>query len=215
MDDLIYEFLLQSGYPRASILADPGQIVRQSMLLEYQPVHVIIDPDSMARLAVIKTVKAIDADGLALEAGNVEHIAQQIGGNTTQGFVVRYDPRGKDQYEQVQFFRVWPSKGITTLTARNFPDLGSLRVSHQLALEALRVTPDIVVDDEEEAFEEPARQSSIGVWLPGLLLLGLGLLDWAISHFLGISIVDLPQAMLASGAALIFSLAGIARRFMP
>jgi len=157
-------------------------------------------------------VEAVDADGLAMEASNVERIARYIGGISTQGFVIRFDPHGIDQAEQVQFFRVWPSNGIATLTARNFPDLDSLRVSYALTNKAKSVSRKIDDGDAEESEEGSTLPGYSGFWLPALLLLALALVDGLCEHFLDISFLTVPISILAVGAALISVLACLVYR---
>ena len=150
MDELIYRFLLQSGFPRASIVTDlsllplagAGSVPGDDGSATGGPSLAVVDPDTADRLAVVKAVGALDGDGLRAAAARLAAFARRFGGRSVQGFLVRVDERGADPDERVQFYRVWPVEELERVTAEAFPDLDTMRVWQRLAeRRALAATP--------------------------------------------------------------------------
>ena len=188
MDELIYQFLLQAGYPRAAIVADASLIesARDGAPPEDATTYVVVDPETAARLAVIDVVEAIGGDALREAAAKAARYARRIGGREVQGFVIRVDTEGRCEAEQVQFYRVWPNPSIQQLTAKTFPDLDGLRVTNLLALErAVPSAPEIVdfgEDENEDASAGPDRRGTAGRYVPAIVLILLALADWYVGQ---------------------------------
>mgnify|MGYP000126318414 CR=1 FL=1 len=216
MDELIYQFLLQAGFPRAAIVSD-------STLLESgtgappddASTYVIVDPETADRLAVVDVVGAIDGDALEAAAGRAGRYARRIGGREIQGFVIRVDTRGRTEAEQVQFYRVWPNPDVQQLTAKTFPDLDALRVTGLLALERATPSAPEIVDfgDETDAAEEsPAGRGAAGRYVPAIVLILLATVDWFVGQTRGTGLLTIVQALLAVGAASLLTLVAVHRR---
>ena len=217
MDELIYQFLLQAGFPRAAIVSDatllsPG---RSTGPPEDASTYAIVDPDTADRLAVIDVVGAIDGDTLQETASRVGQYARRLGGDIVQGFVIRVDPNGRSDAEQVQFYRVWPNARVQQLTAKTFPDLDGLRVTHLLAIErAVPVEPEIIDLTEDEEPEPAPRPSGAGAaarYVPAILLLLVAVFDWYLVQTRGSGLLSAVQAMLVIGAAALLTLVALVR----
>jgi len=217
MDELIYQFLLQAGFPRASIVVDPTLFSPggDSTPPDDATTYAIVDPETADRLAVIDVVGTVDGDELKLAADRVGHYARRIGGRMIQGFVIRVDPNGSSDAEQVQFYRVWPNGRIRQLTAKTFPDLDSLRVTYLLSLQRpVPTTPEIIgVDDEEDDIEKVTK-SGIGALsaVPAILLLLLVGVDWYLQQTRGTGLLNIVQALLVTGSAALWTLVSVRRR---
>lgn len=216
MDDLIYSFLLQSGYPRASIIFDLdllGSAARQADSLQ-QPSFAIVDPETAELLAIIDVVDDVDGDTLRETAVATGAFASRLAGRSIQGFVIRVDVRGRTEEEQIQFYRIWPNSTLQQLSSKSFPDLESLRVARKLMVadsgSDSRFTEPAAVTysgdpDEPESQELPAR-SGIGLYLPAMVLVVLVLIDSYLNVSRGTSLLSLTQGLLVIGAALLLSL---------
>ena len=206
MDELIHQFLLQSGYPRASVITDVTSVI--GSLNGTQPNFIIVDPESADRLAVIMVVDAVSIDVLREYATLTGNVADRLGGKSVQGFVIRVDVDGSNEAEQVQFFRVWPNTALQQLSARTFPDVDSLRVSQKIARQAHSAAvqpPGASIDDAVQA------SMGLGAYIPGILLALVAVIDWAASLVLGTSMLDTPHSLLLVGAAILLSLPAMLR----
>ena len=219
MDELIYQFLLQAGYPRAAIVSDASLLERgpNAVPPEDATTFAVVDPETADRLAAIDVVGAIDADTLRERASRVAQYARRLGGQQVQGFVIRVDTKGRNESEQVQFYRVWPGTRMQQLTAKTFPDLDGLRVAHLLALElSLPPTPEIIdVEDEDDATTQPEASAGGGGalrWVPAILLVLLAVADWYVVQNRGTGLLNVVQALLAIGAGALLTLAASERR---
>ena len=222
MDELIYQFLLQAGYPRASIVADPALLEPTTSDREPEDAttFVIVDPASAARLAVIDVVDALDDQALEERTARVGQYARRIGGREIQGFVVRVDPRGRTEADQVRFFRVWPGPATQRLTAKTFPDLDALRVSHLLAHEQRRSPASSTGDATDATARRAERRGGadrddrgVGAWryLPAVVLLLLLGADWSLLLTRGVGLLNVGQVLLAVGAASLLTLVAVHR----
>lgn len=212
MEDLIYSFLLQSGYPRASIILDVGVLGYSAGQASdvRTPTFVIVEPESADVLGVINVVDAVNAEELKQLAIETGSYAARLGGKSVQGFVVRLDPHGRSEAEKLQFYKVWPNSTLQRLTSKTFPDLQSLHVAKKLAdarKAATTVVPEIVdVPVVEDEVDVTIARPGPGMYLPALLLVGLIALDsWATASR-GMPIMSLSQSILAFGAALLFTI---------
>ena len=130
MEEVVYQFLLQTaGYPRAAILSDTSVLFPDT---DTSPAYVIVDPDTAQALAVVHVVGAVDASGLYAESSSADINKKMLRPAFVQGFVVRIDFKGKSDSEKIQFYRAKDKGELYPLTASNFPDLDSLRVSAKL-----------------------------------------------------------------------------------
>ncbi|MFK7853495.1 MAG: hypothetical protein AB8B79_05255 [Granulosicoccus sp.] len=214
MDELIYSFLLQSDYPRASVILDSdliGPAIRAGSGTRV-PSFIIVDPDSAQTLAVIEVVDAVDGDTLRQVATETGAYAEKLGNKAIQGFLIRVDVRGRTEEEQVQFYRVWPNNTLQQLTSKTFPDLETLRVARKLAdsrVAAVTKQPEIVDAVDMDAETEPGPGA--GMYFPGVVLLLLILVDSYFKTVKGAPLLSLSQSVLAFGAALLFALPGALR----
>jgi len=167
MDEFVYRFLLDSGYPRAAILTDLGLLSKEGARSDaaatgasVRPDFAIVDPDTLDRLAVLLAVPALGDQDLARAAHDLGSYAQRLGGRTVQGFLIRIDPEAGTIDERVRFFRVWPSRALEPIPADAFPDLAALRTWLRLTLRAGApfVSP-IIFDLDEEAIEPAGPRS--------------------------------------------------------
>ena len=216
MDELIYQFLLQAGFPRAAIVSDAALLApgRATTSPEDASTYAIVDPDTADRLAVIDVVGAIDGDALRENADRVGQYARRLGGDIVQGFVIRVDPNGRSDAEQVQFYRVWPNARTQQLTAKTFPDLDGLRVMHLLAIErAVPSEPEIIdlVEDEEPGPERASGGGAAARYVPAILLLLVAVCDWYLVQSRGGGLLSAVQAMLVIGAAALLTIVALVR----
>ncbi len=219
MDDLIYSFLLQYGFPRASIVVDvdllgPTAQVGSGMNI---PTFVLVDPDNADPLAVIEVVDAVNPERLKQAAIETGAYASRLAGKFVQGFVIRVDPHGRSEAEQVQFYRIWPNSTLQSLAAKNFPDLESLRVSRKLVVNTtarevssassiIKPSSDDDFKDRDDESEDASSQiPAAGLYVPALVLLLLILLDGLFSAFKGQALLTISQSILALGAAALFT----------
>ena len=227
MDELIFQFLLQAGYPRASIVTEATLLTPggSGPVPEDASTYAIVDPDTAERLAVIDVAEAIDEDALKQVAAGIGRYASRIGGREVQGFVIRVDPRGRSDAEQVQFFRVWPNHPIQQLSAKTFPDLDTLRVARRLSLSnALRVEPGIIdfaegddvagrtfeasdrmfgADGETSDAEHHSPAGLARRYVLAMVLVSIALADGYLVQVRGTGFLTLTQALLAVGAAVV------------
>ncbi len=217
LNDLIYSFLLQSDYPRASIVFDIDMLgstaQADSGTVTTLPAFVIVDPDNTDILSVIEVVDAVNGDTLRQIAIETGAYASQLGGKSVQGFVIRVDVHGKTEAEQIQFYRIWPNSTLQQLNSKTFPDLSTLRVAKKLATVSApqepaptpAVEPEIIdlIDDDEDFIES---KPGFGMYLPALVLILLGLVDGYFTVIKGAPLLSVPQSVLAFGAAILFTL---------
>jgi len=202
MDELIYKFLLQSGYTRASIVSDIASIDKQTEPSDLS--FVIVDPETTDRLAAILVVGPLDGDGLSGQSGHLAATAAKLGGAQIQGFIIRVDPGAQKDTEQVQFYRCYPNSSLQQLSAQTFPDLDSLKVHFKLHHSKPSVRPEIIEFDESD--EEQAKSGiPKTVLFGGLMLLLLALIDWVFLRFFAIELLTVTQALLLISSALLLS----------
>ncbi len=226
MIELIYSFLLQSDFPRASIVYDVDLLkIGASDQRLTVPALIIVDPFTADPLAVIDVLPAVDAEDLKAAAIETGAYASELAGKHIQGFVVRVDVHGQTDAEQVQFYKIWPNSTLRQLSSKTFPDLDALRVARMLMLdvsvkpvpEAMNISAPVV--DIEDGFglnehEEKSKEStSPGMYIPALLLLLLFFLDAVFHQITGASILTVAQSILALGAAALFTLPSFAKYF--
>ena len=217
MDELIFQFLLQAGYPRASIVADATLLTPGGAgeVPEEASTYVVVDPESAERLAAIEVVEAIDGPALRRLAADVGRYAERIGGREMQGFVIRVDPRAPSDAEQVQFFRVWPNPQVQQLSAKTFPDLDALKVAHRLSSSQARRDESEIVDILGEPADESARSTGVPQptrvparhYVLAATLVLLAVIDGYLQETRGAGFLNLTQAVLAVGAAGVIALA--------
>jgi len=214
LDDLIYGFLLQSGYPRAAIVFDMdllGPTIQIASGMKV-PSFIIVDPQTAEPLAVMDVVDALDAEALkqvAIEAGAY---ASRLGGKSIQGLVIRVDVRGRVEAEQVQFYRVWPNSTLHSLSSKNFPDLEALRISRKLILSTTAKSVEsspalegpvnentVLISDNHPSGSDTSQ--ALGLYLPAFCLLLLILVDIVFDTVFDGSFMSLSQSILAAGAA--------------
>jgi hypothetical protein len=210
LDDLIYSFLLQSDFPRASVIVDIdllGPAAQAAAGLE-APSFVIVDPITAELLAIIDVVDAVDGDALREVAVATGAYASRLAARSIQGFVIRVDVRGRTEAEQVQFYRVWPNRTLQQLSSKTFPDLETLRVRKMLvqaspAAPAARA-PDPGLEDDDPDSKE--HRPGAGMYFPATVLLLLVVVDSYLSATRGAPLLSVSQSVLAFGAALLFTL---------
>ena len=220
MDDLIYNFLLRLGYPRASIVFDADLLepIARAGSTSKVPAFVVVDPEEAYPLAVIDVVESLDFDSLKQVAEQVGAYANLLGGKLMQGFLIRLDSLGESEVEQVQFYRVLPNSALHQLSSKNFPDIDSLRVSRKLmtnsaakaedsapGLEDKRSSPDTALLDDNAASKNRCKPSA-ALYVPAIVLVILAFADGIISTLFGVSLISISQSVLALGAAALLTL---------
>ncbi len=205
MEELIHQFLLQSGYPRASIVTDVISLF--GSLNGIQPNFIIVDPNTAEPLAVILVVDAVVPEDLRKFASLTGNAARHLRGRAVQGFLIRVDVDGSSEIDQVQFFKVWPGSMLQQLSARTFPDVDSLRVSQKIELLA---NPESANDRALQAASE-TNLPEIGAYVPGILLIMIAVVDWGIGMYSGHTFLGTAQSLLLVGAAALLSLPAMLR----
>ena len=215
MDDLIYSFLLQSDFPRSSIVFDVdllNPLTPGTGGLKV-PSFIIVDPDTAEPLAVIEVVDAIEGEALKQAAIETGAYASKLAEKKIQGFLIRVDVRGRTEAEQVQFYRIWPNSTLLRLSSKNFPDLDTLRVARKLIETSReRVVAEIPLLSTSPASAESPGSDSLyprpgaGMYLPALVLLLLIFADSIVASFQGQHLLSTSQSLLAFGAAFLFTL---------
>ena len=224
MEELAYQFLLQSGYPRASLITDLSILPKlpQNDGNGAAPSIIVVDPGSAECLAVIKVIEANDTVGFDENALATGRFANQIGGDAVQAFVIRVDFAASDESQQVQFFRVWPGDQQLQLTAKTFPDLDTLRISHKLSRSSAQYSDFDGVSHRVRAFgRAPASRRAglppngllVGLYLPAALLGFVLLLDCIVDFITGSGFVSSAQSGLAVGIALLFTVPAAIRYY--
>lgn len=216
MDDLIYSFLLQSGYPRASIvfnidLLGPSAQVGSGMKV---PTFAIVDPDTADPLAVIEVVDSVSPDVLKQVAVETGAYASRLGGNFIQGFVIRVHVDGKSEDDKVKFFRIWPNSTLQRLSGKNFPDLDTLRVARKLSVNVTEkslqrlTSPGGSNEASRHDVESPevSGRFNAGLYVPAIVLLVLVLADILVTAFDGESFLSVSRSILTLGAAVLIAL---------
>jgi len=218
MDELIFQFLLQAGYPRASIISDPTLLTAGAEGDDpaETATFAIVDPETAERLAVVDVVEAIDSAELEIVADQVGHYAELLGGRTIQGFLIRVDPHGMTEAEQVQFYRVWPNSRTQQLTAKTFPDLDALKVASLLARGNVATRSRGIVDFGGRGARPSqaggtAAGGTAGRYVPAIVLALLAVTDVYVEQTRGTGLLNLAQALLAIGAAALLTLAAAYR----
>jgi len=212
LEDLIYSFLLQSGYPRSSIVYDLDLvgIAAEEVANVSTPAFAIFDPDTAAPLAIVQVVAALDIDELKQTAIETAIYASKIADKLIQAFVIRVDVNGQTDEEKAQFYKVWPNSTLKQLSSQNFPDLDALRVCRMLLVNssapASQEVP-TVLGAKSEASMESIRddstdpKSQLGLFIPAILLLILMFADGMFYALTGKALLTIPQSILAMGAA--------------
>lgn len=212
LDDLIYSFLLQSDFPRASIVFDVDLLnpVSQRNGGIKVPSFIIVDPESAQPLAVMEVVDAIEGEELKQVAIETGAYAARLGNKSIQGFLIRVDVRGRTEAEQVQFYRIWPNSTLQRLSSKNFPDLESLKVSRKLientAAKMVAEMPQLLTKPTTDEEEKSEAQAGAGLYLPAFFLLLLILADSFFVATQGSPLLTVAQSVLAFGAAALFTL---------
>lgn len=213
MDELIYRFLLQAGYPRASIVVDATLLTSGAIgdSAEGASTFVIVDPETTDRLAAIDVVEAVDNDTLQVLGGEVAHYARRLGGRDVQGFLIRIDATEPERDEQVRFYRVWPDASLQRLSPKSFPDLDSLKVARKLLLGSPTVDSSDRADvvDVVDVVENRGGRPGSGRYVPALLLILLAVGDWYLERSHGMPLLTLAQALLAIGAATLLTVSAL------
>lgn len=201
MDELIHQFLLQSGYPRAAIVTNVESVLGK--VADPNPDLIVVDPESAEPLAVLTVLDARVDENLTGRARSTEAAARALRGSV-QGYVIRIDADGETEHEQLQFYRVGGDGTLQQLSARTFPDIDSLRVAQRLMNR--RRHPDIAAtpDTGDVTTLRLLAGLTTYVWAVVLGLLAIG--DIALRHALGLSILALPDSVLLLASAVLLSL---------
>lgn len=221
LDDLIYSFLLQSDFPRASIVfnIDLLESASQAPSGVSAPSFIIVDPETARPLAVIEVVDAVDGEALKQAAIETGAYASRMTDKAIQGYLIRVDVRGRTESEQVQFYRIWPNSTLQTLSSKSFPDLETLRVSQKLiennlsGMDPRASLPSSASVSQAKNGEEYGQGPGAGLYLPALILVLLMLFDGIFTSMRGSPGLTLPQSILASGAAALLTLPAAIRYF--
>ncbi len=209
MRELIYKFLLQSGYPRASIITQPTDILPTTV--EGETTFIIVDPDTVDRLAAIAVINNEPLDVLKQQAQITANFARKLGGSQAQGFIVRVDAAAANEGEQVQFYKCWPTEQLQQLSARTFPDFESLKVHYKLKQPPLtpdNSTSEVILPDEDE--DLPAKLGW-SAYVPSMLLFLFVVIDWLCNYFLGFELLNGKQATMLTVAIALLSLPALVK----
>jgi len=216
VEELIYQFLLHAGYPKASLISDLSTLpqVGSTQGNGTIPTFAVQDPDTAECLAVIKVIAADDEIGFDKQVLTTGKFANQIGGDAVQGFVIRVDVDAIEG-SQVQFFRVWPTDQQSELTAKTFPDIDTLKVARQMiSTEPRRAAAEPVTSRRQtlsQGRSSRAKRRSgvfprIGFYLPAAALTALLVIDWVFELATGSNLVNGAQRSLAVGIALLMTI---------
>lgn len=210
MEDLIRKFLLQSGFPRASLVSDLQSV--SSNIPIGSASYLIVDPDTVEKLAVVAVVGPVNAEGLYEKCHKAAFVAKKIGDKRVQAFVIRVDLKAKRDTEQVQFYRCFPNTELEQLNASTFPDLSSLKVHYRLNEPSIVSTPE-VLDVAEDSEDKQAEKIGLGAYIPAFLLLLVCLVDLVLTHLLNTQLMKVQHVLLLTGAALLLSMPALVRFF--
>jgi len=223
VDELIYKFLIQSGYPRSSIVskltsglltAGTSASGGKASALDDCITCLIVDPATADYLGVIAVVGAGDNDML-LEAGSAcMHYSKRIDDSKLQCFVIRVDLEAYESDDQVQFFRVADDRQLMPLSVQSFPDIDSLRVSRLLGQKRMVPAVEIIdstVEDDEEDRDEYSKKRLSAMYLPGLVLLFLAAANWLVNMMTESALFDAGTTYLIIGAAFLLTLPALLR----
>lgn len=197
MDELIFRFLLDSGYPRGAIVTDhtsdeSGQ--------DYHPTFLIVDPSTAETLAVIDLVESGTREDLSSQAFHAGRYAALPGNEGIQAFVIQVDQNNPLAQEQVGFYKLLPGKKIQKVPSYAFPDLDALRVERRLKAMNASVQAD---DPVREQAKSPEREFACDEKILHGFALGLfvvGVIDWGMTQSRGTSLFNLQQILLLLSA---------------
>jgi len=200
LDDLIYNFLLQTGFPRASIIFDAdllstGQRNQSELKI---PAFVIVDPETANPLAVIEVVDAIDGNALKQTAIGTSAYASNLADAIISSYVIRVDVAGRVEEEQVQFYRIRPDNTLQQLSSKNFPDLNALKVARKLVHNQTTTS--------KASLPGITNRPGAGMYLPAVALLVLVIIEGALVYSQGAGVLSTSQSVLAFGAAILLTL---------
>ncbi len=225
MDELIYKFLIQSGYPRSSIVSKltSGILTSKSASngsiqgsLDQCITCIIVDPITADYLSVIAVVGASDAETLN-EAGSACALyATRLDQYKLQCFVIRVDIEAHESDDQVQFFRVDDDQQLVPLSVQSFPDIDSLRVSRLLALKQMSPVVEIIdstSDDESQIEANLPTKRPLSMYVPGVLLLLTGVLNWVVGMKTESALLDSGTINLLIGAAFLLTMPSLLRYY--
>jgi len=221
LDELIYKFLIQSGYPRSSIVSKLTSGVlpaggAKTGGLDDCITCLIVDPATANYLAVIAVVGASDSDTLHEAGSACMHFSKRIDESKLQCFVIRVDIEAYDSDEQVQFFRVADDRQLLPLSVQSFPDIDSLRVSRLLGQK--QMVPAVEIIDttiDEDALEEAdySEKRPLTLYLPGLLLVVLAVANGVVDMMTGSALFGAGTINLIIAAAFLLTLPALLRYY--
>ncbi len=201
MYELIFRFLLDSGYPRGAIVTDhAGSDAGQN----YHPTFLIADPDSAEILAVIDLVESGTREDLsshALHAGRYAARlgagkAKEAGAELVQAFVIQVDQANPVEEDQVGFYKLLPGKKMQKVSSYAFPDLDALRVDRRLKSMNGQTTPAALAQEQSASTERIAARDKKILYAFALVLLIVGLADWGMTQTRGSGLFTLQQILL-------------------
>lgn len=220
MDDLIYNFLLQSDYPRASIILNV-EVVGSAICSDSgneAPAFIIVEPETADVLAVIDVASSLSDEMLEERAGEVRSYAHQLAGNYALGFLFCVDPHGSTEQEQVRIYRLLRNARLQQLSMQNFPDFNTLRVSRKLAIKTSVEYDESLLASTASTGELQLTDADVGLhdlddvcgkalysYLLALVLLIAIVADRILMMYLGESLLTTAQSVLTIGAAVLFT----------
>ena len=202
MEDLVHQFLLKSGYPRASIVSDVHTFMQK--IDGSLPAFVVVDPETATPLAIVGVLGAVDLAGLTQEALKSDQYIAHLGGSSVQSFLVRVDFNGSNKAEQVQFYRVLPNAQLQQMTARSFPDLDSLKVVQKIYLNSHHLKAE--TESEHTPVGSELSAKSERVYWPAIALAIIAALDWVFGKVMDMPLLSVSHSILLIGAAVLFLL---------
>lgn len=207
MQDLIFRFLLESGFPRGSILTDhKSDNTGQS----YQPAFLIVDPESADTLAVIDVVESGTMEQLSSHALHTGRFAAKVGRHGVQSFVIQVDDENPVSSEQVRFFKLLAGKKMQQISSYAFPDLEALQVARKLKSKN-QYPGAAVLDDDSGSRKETDRGAQV-LYVLAILLVIMCVLDWSLMQIRGSGIFTLQQILLLISAAALLAIPILAQQ---
>jgi len=195
--ELIYRFLLDSGFPRGSVVADPKN---DSEAGNYHPTFLIVDPQTADTLAVIEVVESGTQEELASHALPAGRFASRIVEGGVPAFVIQVDVNHAVASEQVRFYKLLAGKKMQQISSYAFPDLQALQVAQKLKDRTLPMDlVDFSVADTSPEVKGRGREAYILYGL-SLFLAAVFLLDWVLTLMHGNSLFSLQQILLLIAA---------------
>ena len=207
--DLAHRFLLERGYPRASIDTYPDELrIESQRASTHRPTFLVTDPKTAVPLAVIDVTRHEQGDGLEARIERNLAYAKVLDTDAVDVFVFNLADGGGGKV-LMGLFQCAGENQKRKITAQQFPDLASLRLRQRLPSRAAAAAKSPSMHAGSGFFQRLRGHRNLHTWasLVGFMLLLVALVDGLISRFVGSPNLTVAQTVMLMLAILGFALA--------